>query len=74
MIAPNNPALSDPPRSADKPTLEARKEAIRTLLKSRDPTLVDKGADACEKLGMTIAAGKLRLYAQGLRDANSVTK
>jgi hypothetical protein len=61
-------------RTASKETLEQRKEAIRTLLKSRDAAFVLKGADACEKLGMTIAAGKLRIYAQALKDAAAVSK
>jgi hypothetical protein len=61
-------------KGADKAKHDEWKEAIRLIMRKRDPDLAEKGADACEKLGMTVAAGKLRLFAQGLRDAASVVK
>jgi hypothetical protein len=57
-------------RSADQATHEKRRQVIRRLMDSRDPVQVERGADICEKdLGMTVAAGHLRDYARGLRQA-----
>ena len=57
-------------RSADQATHEKRRQVIRRLMDSRDPVQVERGADICEKdLGMTVAAGHLRDYAKGLRQA-----
>ena len=61
-------------RTADQATHEARRKVIRRLMDSRDPAQVERGADICERdLGMTVAAGHLRDYARGLRQAAALS-
>jgi len=62
-------------RAADAATHEKRREVIRKLMQSKDPVQVERGADICERdLGMTAAAGHLRDYARGLRQAEELSR
>ena len=61
-------------RTADAATHERRREVIRKAYKSRDPMKVEEIAHIAEtSLGMTLTAEKLREYAKGLREANSLS-
>ncbi len=55
-------------RRADSQTVEARRKVVRQALRSDDPAKIEEIAKiAEERLGMTIAAEKLREVATGLR-------
>ncbi len=60
-------------REAGPEVRKAREDAIRTLMKKRDPALLEKGADAAEQIGYTASAGQMRMFAKALRDAATVT-